>query len=398
MRHKLRFSELCSSSCGALVLSVVFVCAGATPLERQELLSRQAKVEALSPAEKQQLERNEQRFAALSTAEQDQLRKLADDLESDPAEARLKQLLARYHEWLKTLSPGQRAELLELPIAERVERIKQIKEQQARHRPRKPANLEDLSPNDLPKIAHWFDDSIWARRQEIIKSLGPDAAEKLEQMPEQERRRYLAFSVWGRLHRWDEDLSPLLMAETSKLIDQLSPAAAAKFNATPETERRQLMRQWLRAAFADRMERRGPGRKMPLASNEEIEAFFEKSLPGPERERLLNMPRDEMQRELRRLYVQYSMTPEFPANRGAGKQGAGKQGGRGKNSRRPGDGPPEGERRGPRDGKQLRKGPPQDTSPRENPQRAPDGDASPPGQSEPPAQHDEPPVSTDSDK
>lgn len=397
MRRKLPFSGPCSTRGAALALAMVVVCTGATPIERQELLSRQAKVEALSPAEKQQLERNEQRFAALPAAEQDHLRKLADDLESDPAEAHLKQILARYHEWLKTLSPGQRAELLELPIAERVERIKQIKEQQARHRPRKPANVEGLSPDDLPKIAHWFDDSIWARRQEIIKTLGPETAEKLEQMPEQERRRYLAFSVWGRLHRWDGDLSPLLMAETAKLVDQLSPAAAAKFNATPEAERRQLIRQWLRAAFTDRMERMGPGRKMPLASNEEIEAFFEESLSAGEREWLLNMPRDEMQRELRRLYVQYSMRPEFPANRGAGKQGVGKQG-RGKNNRRPGDGPPEGERRGPRDGKQFRKGPPLDKPPGEHPQPAPDGDAAPPEHSEPPAPHDEPPVSTDSDK
>ena len=341
-----------------LLLAIAFICGGATTLEQQELLARQAKIELLSPAEKQQLERNEQRFAALAPAGQNRLRKLADDLESDPAEVRLKQVLARYHEWLKTLTPGERAELLELPIADRVERIKEIKERQARHRPRRPANLEYLTPDDLRKIARWVDEAAWTNRDEIIKSLGPGMRERLEQMSdEQEQRRFLAFSAWGRSRWSNKDLSPLLMADTGKLIEQLSPQAAARLRATPEPEQRALLKEWLRAAFIDRMDRMGPGRKMPLASNEEIEAFFEKSLSATERERLLNMPRDEMQRELRRRYVQYSMRPEFPPSR------IGKQGGRGKNGRRPGDAQPPEDRRPPRDGKQPRRGPGPDGKP-----------------------------------
>ena len=66
----------------------------------------------MSSDERNDLREKYDKFEALSPDEQDQLRRLHEQLESDPQGDKLRRLLLRYHEWLKTLTPGERADLL----------------------------------------------------------------------------------------------------------------------------------------------------------------------------------------------------------------------------------------------------------------------------------------------
>ena len=117
-----------SISCLSLV--GVALCLGAAAPSVSDWAARRARVESLAPADRQQLARQQERFDSLTPEEQQQLRQFHDDLEADPNHERLRKVLGSYYNWLKTLGPGQRAELLDLPPAERVERIKKLRAEQ----------------------------------------------------------------------------------------------------------------------------------------------------------------------------------------------------------------------------------------------------------------------------
>ncbi len=91
---------------------------------------------------------------------------------------------------------------------------------------------------------------------------------------------------------------PTAEAEDAKLKARLSPEAMAKLNGKTPAEQSQLIAQWLhetaRQALADRRNE-GP---MPLPGyNEQLAEFFEK-LSDKDRDELMALPGDEMQRRL----------------------------------------------------------------------------------------------------
>ena len=84
------------------------------------LAERRQQIESLSADQKEELRVKFAKFEALSSDEQEQLRRLHEQLDSDPQGNQLRRTLARYHEWLKSLSPSDRADLLVLPPTERL--------------------------------------------------------------------------------------------------------------------------------------------------------------------------------------------------------------------------------------------------------------------------------------
>ncbi|HEV3137664.1 MAG TPA: hypothetical protein VGZ26_07160, partial [Pirellulales bacterium] len=119
-----------------------------------DLAGRRLQIEHMTPAEQQDLLRRQERFSTLPLEEQQRLRSLQASLDADPHARQLEQVLKHYHEWLKTLSPGQRAELADLGPADRVARIKRIRQQQefARQQARR---AELLSTKDVQEIVRW---------------------------------------------------------------------------------------------------------------------------------------------------------------------------------------------------------------------------------------------------
>jgi hypothetical protein len=142
------------------------------------------------------------------------------------------------------------------------------------------------------------------------------------------------------------------------LIDKLSPEARAQFEkVTDSDQQRKVIHSWLQSALRHQWESRGSGRRI---AQEDLERFFKNDLSVEEREKLLNLPPDAMQKELRQKYVRHFERSGFgPQDRRKGKgfrEGFG-PGGRGPRPRREGpqpDGPP-------------REGPPHDRPPGEGP-------------------------------
>ena len=334
------------------LVPLTLLCGAAAAADNDPAVRRE-RVQNLPLSEQQQLLRNQQRFAELSADEQQQLRALHEELTSDPNSARLRGVLERYHEWLKTLSAEQRAELNDLTPDERIARIERLmsrqRDERERGRRRYFGNQPPLAREDARQVFHWFGDLVWRKRAELLKEIPAERREQVERLDEPLQRRSL---MWTAMQRWRGEPLPAAPEQLAELTQKLSPPAQARFAEaeTPEQQGR-LVRDWLAQSMMMRMGPFGSRRSMAAASSEELERFFQRHLSEDERSRLMNLPRDEMREELRHLYLQRGAGPDRGrADRGRGRPprrgpggpngpGRGRPGGRGDHDRPEQDGP-----------------------------------------------------------
>jgi hypothetical protein len=340
-----------------------------SPAERRE------RIESMTAAEKEQLLRRQEQFESLAPSKQERIKKLHEELQQAPE---LQQVMHRYHEWLDSLPSYQRAQLLELAPAERIKRIKEIRTEQAL------ANAWRPSPVDLEAISRWQDEYAAKYEAQLVGRLKDDQRQPWEKLDPVRRRAHikwlmLQLSDRGRLPRPpgpgpapgeklrpDERKLPAIGdAELKVLRENLSPEARKRLEAVPSGEQWATIGGWVRQEMRRQwqgMRQRGPGAgpgpgPRPPVDDEHLADFFERELSAADRDRLLELPSEEMQRELRQMYLaryQLIAPPVWPPDGSQPWQ-------RGK---RPG--PPGGERGGSR--KTDKTGPPRfDKPPRPEP-------------------------------
>ncbi|HEX5105162.1 MAG TPA: hypothetical protein VFV87_15185, partial [Pirellulaceae bacterium] len=151
----------CFIAGGLLGISATLVLAD-TPAERAASLSK------LSPDQKEELLRKKQRFDALDPAEQQRLRELHAALSAGADAEQLHTTAVRYANWLKGLQPGERAEVLSLPADKRIVRIREIVSQQERQRFR---DLSNLPPNDQEFVYQWLDKFVADNEKAILEAI-----------------------------------------------------------------------------------------------------------------------------------------------------------------------------------------------------------------------------------
>ena len=106
--------------------TVAFLLAAAPlPADESSVQTRQ-KLEQMSEVEKTALLQKKRRFDDLPAAKQDRLRQLHDELIADPQQQELQRVLERYHNWLRTLTPRERAEVTDSPADKRIEKISEL--------------------------------------------------------------------------------------------------------------------------------------------------------------------------------------------------------------------------------------------------------------------------------
>lgn len=272
---------------------------GTAAAERDTAAARAARIGQMSPEDKQALAHKLERFAALAPDERDRLRQLDADLNRDARAAELRETMTRYYEWLRGLTPGQRAELMELPADQRLERIRQIKAEQDR----RPRGL--LPTEDRKRLFDWLQEFAWEHQRELLEPLPTGWRTRILQLNEAQRRQALVWTAW---QRWrfaapDDPRAALTVERLSDVLPRLSAATRGRLSdlKTPE-EAHELLLAWVREALA--FSRDQPNRQLPQVSPEELERFFKNDLQPWQREHLMGLPRDQMQRELKWLYFQ----------------------------------------------------------------------------------------------
>ncbi|MHB8971183.1 MAG: hypothetical protein ACYC3X_17575 [Pirellulaceae bacterium] len=278
-----------------ILLGIVSVLLAAAATRAEESLEqRREKLELMSDVEKTTLLQKKRRFEELPVAEQDRLRQLHEELAADSQQQALQGVLERYHNWLRTLTPAERAEVLSLPADKRVEKINELIRAQESRRFRMMVSGFMISPRDLATIHDWFDKFLDDHAPAILASLPDEPFGKLkkEYDPERDRGvlRRLYFGPGGR------NLPLPSKEDEVQLLTKVSKEARDMLAKVSEEERSQVIQRWTWAAELSRM-RTNP-------SPEELLKFAQESLSEGDRRRLENSPRDRMYRELRFLYGQ----------------------------------------------------------------------------------------------
>jgi hypothetical protein len=263
----------------------------------------------LSPEEKNALLKKKERFDALPPAEQDRLRTISAAISSASNSDQLHATLDRYHEWLKTLSSKQLAQLLDLPMEERIKQIKELMEQQEKDRLRALARNELPEP-DIEAIFTWLEEFMKEHEEDYLKRVHKDYADKLRQQDEVSRRRSLMRSILSRGPRNDyplpmnEDLDRLL-----RKLSQPTRDAVQSFK-TPE-EKQELARRWIFQAMVSKV--------LPPASEEDLQKILE-SMSESDRAKLEAKTSEEMKRELTQRF-HWQNWPGREGYRGGGGPG-----------------------------------------------------------------------------
>jgi hypothetical protein len=289
-------------------------------------------VESLPNDKKADLLRKQESFDKLDPAERAKLQRLHQEIQNDQDAAELRRIAHDYYEWwfnLPTPYEKNALSILASPQA-RIERIEQKKQEEFKRNPSK-----NLPERDLATLREWLEQYVKKFETRRLASMSEAERKKWDAMPERERQQEFAgFLFWRRGQGWGnrtlqspEDLTEL-RAKLSRQTQQL-------LEGKPPEEQLRTIQSWLialaRQQFAFRMGRR-PG---ALVDENEIAQFFEKDLPPTEKERLLNLPPEDMLHELQRMYMARMQPMGSLLGRPDGPPPGGPRGPRNNSERRP---------------------------------------------------------------
>jgi len=331
-RPTLLLTALASALVGLAAIWSGTLLAGALPAD-DSLEQRRARIEKMDPAAKEQLRRRHQRFDNLDAAERERLRRLHHEIERDPHTAELHLVMHRYYEWLKTLTPYQRAELRELAPEKRIERIKQLRQEQAQ-REAKRASLVNASrserikrlvqehgpkgskrpnPQDVEGLLRWIDEYGARYLQNLPAARREQLDEQLARIKDPARRREVVGSIWLRQQLENpKQLPPDSDRTLADLRSKLTPATRERLESMPAAEQWRTVGGLLRLLLLHHYFARRTGPWAPMVSEKELAHFLEEKLTPSQRDGLLSLPREEMQQKLWEMYVR-SKWPDTPS-------------------------------------------------------------------------------------
>lgn len=309
---------------------------------------RRARVESMDAATKAQLLRRLESFRMMSPNQQERLRQVHEQLDRDPQAAKLRDVMQRYYEWLKTLKPYQKAELAELAPRERVERIKRIRQEQARRDVKRSSSddvaradrLKRLLQEQIPKagkrlnqedvegLLRWTEQYLDASAAKLIDASPARQRQEhqgqLARVKDPDRRREILAAIWLRGQVANPGKLPALTkAELTDLRHRLSPATRQRLEALPEPEQQRHVAFWLRLMLLNYTASHHLPRLPGAVSDEELGEFLEHRLNPAARDWLLSLPPEEMQRELWAQYLRSRMLEPAATNRAAGAKPGG---------------------------------------------------------------------------
>ena len=262
----------------------------------ENIAARRFRIEAMSSREKEELLRLVNRFAFLASKERERLGELHSAMQNAPDAAQLRAVMYAYCSWLRGLSSYRRAELAEMPEAERLVWVKSRRESERRRR----QDNQRLEGRDLLALLKWTADCASRHEKSFLASLPEKPRQWLAQSNKQTRR--MAFWVmWQRGQLGERGKTNILTDDDlARLRASLSPSTRKRLEALPISEQWRQVALWIHQAA--RHPNVAPDRFLPKTTDQRVSDFFENELSDEDRERLMNMPPEEMLRELHRLF------------------------------------------------------------------------------------------------
>jgi len=262
---------------------------------------------ALSGRERAELLQKLQRFESLPARGQRRIRELDRQINRDPKSAALDQVATRYYQWLRQQTAGRRAELRALAPDHRIEMIRRL---QAAQRAKE---ARTLSSADQKAVIAWL--RAWMIRKGRGHMLSDWSHHLLAEndhhgasdLPGRRRtgaarieRKEMMARTLMRV-RPDRLMHLMETEDIERLAQRLSPTARKTLEQmTPEPQRKRLVVEWIHQAVRAVADR--PTLASERWTQERLERFFVQQIGANDlREKLLNLPREEMLHALRRL-------------------------------------------------------------------------------------------------
>ncbi len=258
-------------------------------------------VSALNPTDREQLRQRQRQFDSLDVRQQQKLREIHQRLcRSDSGE--VYGTLYRYCEWLATLPDGERADLLELPADERIERIKQ--------------RQRDLTytPFDVMRVVmEWLSQYAQQHEREFQRQLPVEVRDRLDRMPPA-RDRFRIYMLLREVARQRDKIEfpPASSGEIEQLVAQLPEDSLTHFStrvdfSNPAAVPRQLlelidsnMKRRFRAVDEDRLKKFYESDALTTQQRDQLDRLPPEDARQQLQELMLLSRLDEMQRDRRR--------------------------------------------------------------------------------------------------
>jgi hypothetical protein len=254
------------------------------------------------------LQRAQQRFASLEPKEQDTLHQLHASLQEAQDADALRLVMQRYWQWVKTLPAYSRAELANLDSEDRVDWVKKrLEAARAREKEKK------IGKKDSEVVLQWVKEHAVQQESALLQGVPEVQRQKLRAMNQAMRQNLILWQLSQWWQTTEAGKAPPMMTDRdlADLRKKLSPDVSKLLENKPTEEQWPLVILWARHAIRQQLGNkamRGP------AADDYLADFFEHGLNDEERDRLLNMSGEEMQRELVRLFFQGSNAQEKNAS------------------------------------------------------------------------------------
>ena len=266
----------------------------------ESMAQRRERVEAMSAAQKEELFRHREQFQAMSAGERQRIRQLHEQLQQEPDGDKLRETMRRYCQWLTTLPPYRRAQLIEMKPAQRLKHVKQLLQQEQAKTVGK-----RLGAKDHEAVVRWMEQYAAEHEAGLLELLPEARREQTAKLGAAMRRREatkLAYQRW--LLGNPAAHPPTTKGEMADLVARLSPEARAFLAARAGADQPRVLAFWLRSVAKRELSNRpSEGASLLPGVDEQLADFFEFQLNDEERDRLMGLPGDEMQQKLREMYL-----------------------------------------------------------------------------------------------
>ncbi len=291
---------------------------------------RRVWIEELRADDKAALRNRRDRFEKLSGEEKHWLRQLHEAIAQEPNAQLLLATLSDYQRWLRDLSPGEHDDLQRLPADQRITKITSRLQNQRRRdqwQERITARLaeinRDISQADQQAIRRWAS-NYWRERRDQTEAGSPhESRHRMQHWRGASEGRELA-QLRHLLDRSRGNGSLRLEAEQfRKLERRLSSRAQRKLSlVSSKSERQQMLGHWTEQTMRAGMMQRMLDPQHNGVREQDLEQFFIEELSSESRQRLLNLPRDQMKQELRRMYMRDVLGMTSPRGSPESRRGA----------------------------------------------------------------------------
>jgi hypothetical protein len=275
----------------------------ATPMRNETLAERQRRIESMDLDKKQELLRLKERFDSFDQDQRRRLTLLYNAMQTAPDALELRQIMFRYGQWLQNQPSYTRTELADAKPADRAALVeKRLAAEQTRD------DIKRLNEKDAKALRDWMGDYVSRHREQVSAMLSDWQKKYLAELPPGKRPSAEFLAVFQRRQGAGEGGPPILLTaeDLKRLAESLSPEKGKELKAKPLNEQRQLVAEWVRQLARQRYTQ-GP---LSKPNDDRLAHFFENVLSDAERDRLLSMPGEEMQRELQWLYLTRARSPE----------------------------------------------------------------------------------------